>query len=95
MSSEEIKKLVLPAKENGGLNQWLPEEFGFITRDSSRSVFLKGKYELRRRDYNNWLLRKYDKNKKTGNTEIKVKWYVVIEPSEIEFAEMMFTLGLR
>ena len=95
MSEDQIKRMVLPGTGGNSIKEWLPEEFNFVARDENRNVFVKGKYELRRRKYNNWLLRKYDKNKKTGNTEIKVKWFVVIEPTEVEFAKLMFTLGLR
>ena len=95
MSEEKLKNLVLPGTGGTPINEWIPEEFGFVAKDDNRNTFVKGKYELRRRNYNSWLLRKYDKNKKTGNTEILVKWFIVIEPKEVEFANMMFTLGLR
>lgn len=95
MSNEEIKKLVLPAKGGGEIREWIPEDYGFVSRDDSRTVFFKGKYELRRKQYNNWLLRKNRKNKR-GNSEMLIKWgMIVIEPQEVEFANLLFTLGLR
>lgn len=95
MSNEEIKKLVLPGSGGGDIKEWIPEDYGFIPRDSSRIVFYKGKYELRRKQYNNWLLRKNRKNER-GNSEMLIKWgMIVIEPQEVEFADLMFTLGLR
>ena len=82
-------------KEGGNLNEWIPEQFGFTPKDDNRNVFYKGKYELRRKQYNNWLLRKKVRNER-GNTEMLVKWgMIVIEPKEIEWAELMFSLGLR
>jgi hypothetical protein len=95
MSTEEIKKLVLPAEGGGNLEEWIPEDYGFVARDEQRTVFFKGRYELRRKQYNNWLLRKKVKNER-GNTEMLIKWgMIVIEPREVAFAELMFTLGLR
>jgi len=95
MSKDELKGFVLPAEGGGGIKEWIPEDYGFVSRDDSRTVFFKGKYELRRKQYNNWLLRKNYKNKR-GNSEMLIKWgMIVIEPQEIEFADLMFTLGLR
>jgi len=96
MSTEELKKFVLPDASKGeGLKEWIPEEFGFIPKDETRSVFYKGRFELRRFKYNNWLLRKKIRNK-NNNSEMLIKWgMIVIEPQEKEFANMMFTLGLR
>ena len=95
MSSEELSKLVLPGTGGGEIAEWIPEDYGFVARDKERIVFYKGKYELRRKQYNNWLLRKNRKNER-GNTEMLIKWgMIVIEPAEIEFANLMFTLGLR
>jgi hypothetical protein len=95
MSDQELKNLVLPGEGGGEIKEWIPEDFGFNARSTDRDVFYKGKYELRRKKYNNWLLRKRVRNER-GNTEMLVKWgMIVIEPQETEFAEMMFTLGLR
>lgn len=95
MSDQELKNLVLPGTGGGEIKEWIPEDFGFIPRSEDRIVFYKGKYELRRKNYNNWLLRKRVKNER-GNSEMLIKWgMLVIEPKEVEFAKMMFTLGLR
>ena len=95
MSNKELDKLVLPAIGGDGIKEWIPEQYGFVARDEHRNVFVKGRYELRRMKYNNWLLRKSRKNDK-GVTELLVKWgMIVIEPSEIDYADMMFTKGLR
>ena len=90
-----IDDMVLGDKESGGIKDWMPEDFNFTPRDGDRAVFYKGRYELRRMQYNKWLMRKKVKNK-NGNSEMVVKWgMIVINPSENKFATMLFSLGLR
>jgi hypothetical protein len=90
-----LDDIILGEKETGGIQDWIPEDYGFIPANERRDLFFKGKYELRRKHYNNWLMRKKWKNER-GNSEMLVKWgMIVIEPSENAFADLMFTLGLR
>lgn len=85
----------MPVEDGQPMSEWLPEDFNFVcVRPERRDIFVNGKYELRRFEHDNWLLRKKTKNKK-GNSEMLVKFYFVIKPEEALFANGLFTLGLR
>lgn len=75
--------------------KWSPEDYGFESPEGvPAGVWYKKNLELRARPYEYWLLRKKKKNER-GNSEMLVKWWVKIPLDDKDFAEAMFTKGLK
>lgn len=92
-ATEPLSEFVLTKTPEPSI-KWSPDDYGFETPNGMTGVWYSKNLELRSLKYNYWLLRKKIKNS-SGNIEMLVKWYVQILPSEKDFADSMFSKGLR
>jgi hypothetical protein len=93
VSDKELKSLVLTESKDGTIG-WTPEDYGFKSPLGMTGVWYSRNLELRSRPNNFWLLRKKIKNDK-GNPEMLVKFFLMVCPNEKEWADQVFTKGLR
>lgn len=73
---------------------WVPEDYDFKSPEQKSSVWYFKNLELRCLPNDYWLCRKKITNK-NGNTEMLLKWRHQILSSDKEFADVLFTKGLK
>jgi hypothetical protein len=93
MSDKEIEGLALSTSPEPSI-EWVPEDYGFESPQGMVGVWYNKNLELRSLKYDYWLLRKKVRNS-NGNTEMLLKWRHQILLSEKDFADMLFSKGLR
>jgi hypothetical protein len=93
MSDKELDSLVLSSSPEPSI-KWIPEDYSFESPQGLVGVWYFKNLELRSLQHNFWLLRKKVKNS-NGNTEMLFKWRHQILPEEKDFADILFSKGLR
>lgn len=93
MGNKELDSLVICRTKEPSI-KWIPEDYGFEKSDSNKEVWYLKNLELRSLPKNYWLLRKKVKNKR-GNSEMLFKWTHFIPLTDKEFADIIFTRGLK
>lgn len=75
--------------------KWSPEDYGFEkSANTEKSIWYLRNLELRALPKDYWLLRKKVKNNR-GNSEMLFKWTHYIPLDDKEFADIIFTRGLK
>jgi hypothetical protein len=94
MSKDDLDEFVIHFSGEPSI-RWLPEDYGFVKPEHIHDgVWYYKSYELRARPNDYWLLRRKVKNKR-GNSEMLVKWLIKIPLEDKDFADVIFTKGLR
>jgi hypothetical protein len=93
MSDKELNEAVLSISPEPSI-KWVPEDYKFESPQGMIGVWYFKNLELRSLKHDFWLLRKKITNK-NQNTEMLQKWRHQILPSEKDFADILFSKGLR
>lgn len=94
MSKDDLDDFVIHFSKEPSI-KWIPEDYGFVSPDTIEGgIWYYKSYELRARPNDYWLLRRKVKNKR-GNSEMLVKWLIKIPLEDKEFADVIFTKGLK
>jgi hypothetical protein len=93
MGKDELDDLVVKHSPDPQ-DIWNPEDYGFEKHKDSTGLWYYKNYELRSLKNGYWLLRRKVKNER-GNSEMLVKWYLNIHFHDKEFADVIFTKGLK
>ena len=94
MSKDDIDGMVLHFSGEPTI-KWIPEDYGFTTPEHlDKAVWYYKNYELRCLKHDFWLCRKKWKYER-GNQEMLLTWRLQILPEDKEWADMVFTKGLK
>ena len=94
MSKDDLNDLVIHTSDI--LESWRPEDYGFTIPKhlEGKGVWYYKNYELRSLANEYWLCRRKITNK-NNNTEMVVKWYLKIPIFDKQWADEIFSKGLK
>ena len=94
MNKKDLNNLVIHKSKEPTI-KWIPEDYKFErSTTSEKAIWYKDNLELRALAKDYWLLRKRIKNDR-GNSEMLFKWTHWIPGYDKEFADIIFTRGLK
>ena len=89
MSADDLNDFILFSSKEPSI-KWSPEDYNFATATEELSdVWYYNEYELRYRGNDYWLCRRRVKGK------MLVKWLIKIPLEDKDFADVIFSKGLR
>jgi hypothetical protein len=94
MSKDDLDDMVIHFSGDPSI-KWTPEDYNFTSPEHiDKPVWYYKSYELRAMPRDYWLCRRKIKNK-NNNTEMVVKWLLKIPLEDKDWADQIFSKGLK